>query len=455
MGDPIRNSPESRSPRDKRKRPHEHSDSDNRRRVRRRSDEHGGHGAPLYRESRSRSRTRSPRRSEHLDRRSSRHDEGGTRDSRDGVGHRNEARRQRYNQGSPRRHGASRSRSPTRHRSSHHGRDDTHSSHRHRHHHRPRRTSTPSGRDSAPKLPCGARPLSRSADFDAFRPLFGRYLDIQKQIDIAAIDEREARGRWKSFVNKWNNGELAEGWYRPETFEDARLDLREASNGKRQDSAGGGRNSSTAQTQDIHAPRHEKYDSEEDEDNDDYGPTLPIQDDIDSATGTTKSLSQTKHGPGIPSLSDLTLRRELEATDRDDARALLRHERKADRALQKERLDELAPRADPGSQARRLEKRREARESNAAFAHARSGGGDAMPEIADSELMGGDGDGGGVEEYKRMKRDAERKRTEREVRREEVLRAKREEREERKREIREREAQTVGMLREIARERFG
>ena len=33
--------------------------------------------------------------------------------------------------------------------------------------------------------------------------MFALYLDIQKQIDIEELDEREVKGRWKSFVGKW------------------------------------------------------------------------------------------------------------------------------------------------------------------------------------------------------------------------------------------------------------
>ncbi|KAF7544553.1 hypothetical protein G7046_g9761 [Stylonectria norvegica] len=67
------------------------------------------------------------------------------------------------------------------------------------------------------ELPCGARPLSK-ADLRAFEPLLAEYLSLQKQRDVDAMDDRELRGRWKSFVGKWNRGELAEGWYDPETF---------------------------------------------------------------------------------------------------------------------------------------------------------------------------------------------------------------------------------------------
>ncbi|KAI0187575.1 hypothetical protein EV127DRAFT_344272 [Xylaria flabelliformis] len=409
MSDSIR--AYSRGPsRSERKRLREHDTADERR-VRRRSDE-----CSRSEHRHKRRRSRSPSRLEHRDRRENRRRGDAGHPSHDGK--------------SPHRHTRSRSRSP------HHRRREGHP-------YSSRHDSTASHQRHTPKLPYNARSLSRSIDHDAFRPLFARYLDVQKQIDIARLDEREVRGRWKSFVSKWNNGELAEGWYRPETFEDVMLDTRGANNGpeseRRQKSAYNG------------APDLRSHDTEEGEDDDDYGPILPPQGDLGHAMSTSKSLSQTKHGPGIPTLSDLTLRRELEASDRDDTRALLRQERKADRTLQKERLDELVPRADPSSQARRLEKRREVRDANTSFANAKSS--NEMPDLTDADLMGAND--GGIEEYKRLKRETERKKTEREVKREEILRAKREEREDRIKEYREREAHTVDMLREIAKSRFG
>ncbi|KAI1275560.1 hypothetical protein F5Y07DRAFT_172697 [Xylaria sp. FL0933] len=436
---------DSTSPRSERKRPHEHHDTE-RRRVRRRSDEYH-HGSYVHGR---RSRSRSERRSERPDRRDSYTREtaragdsshthqkhGDVRgDRRHKTGHGDDNARHH--------HTNSRSRSPAcRHRHSH----------RHRSHHSPKASS--SGHNPAPpELPCGARPLSRSADFDAFRPLFARYLDVQKQIDIATLDEREARGRWKSFVSKWNNGGLAEGWYRPETFEDAMLDARGVGDKPEDERRHEPRRDSSTRVAEVDLRRQGtegRDETQDDDDDDDYGPTLPTQD-HGAATSKSSLSSQTKHGAGIPSLSDLTLRRELDASDRDDARALLRHERKADRAAQKERLEELAPRADAGTAARRLEKRREVRDSNAAFANAKAA--NEMAELGEAELLGGEG--GGLEEYKRLKREAERKKTEREIRREEIWRAKKEEREERAREYREREASTVDMLREIAKSRFG
>ncbi|KAI0514897.1 hypothetical protein F5B22DRAFT_207597 [Xylaria bambusicola] len=428
MDDPTLNDRGGEPPRWERKRPHQPHDA-NGRSVRRRIDERGS-----MRERRS----RSPRRPDHSDHRGHtrvgdvshrRHQRSDTRDDRYDAGHRDNARCHTSSR-------SARSRSPTRH----------HDSHHHRSHHAPNASHLNHDRE----LPCNARELSRSADFSTFRPLFARYLDVQKQIDLTTLDEREVRGRWKSFVSKWNNSELAEGWYRPETFEDAALEARGTSNIPETGKGRGGKHSSPAR-QEADLGRQDAKGEDEDDDDDGYGPILPTQDDLDNSTRGANSLSQNKHGPGIPTLSDIALRREHEASDRDDAHELLRHERKADRALQKERLDELVPRADAGTQARRLEKRREVRDANTSFANAKSS--NDVPELADADLMGGDG--GGLEEYKRLKREAERKKTEREVRREEIFRAKKEEREERAREYREREANTIDMLREIAKSRFG
>jgi hypothetical protein len=49
--------------------------------------------------------------------------------------------------------------------------------------------------------------------------LFAEYLDLQKGHDIADLSEDEVKGRWKSFMNKWNRSELAEGWYDPKAKE--------------------------------------------------------------------------------------------------------------------------------------------------------------------------------------------------------------------------------------------
>ncbi|KAI1104949.1 hypothetical protein F4804DRAFT_305538 [Jackrogersella minutella] len=329
----------------------------------------------------------------------------------------------------------SRSMSSTRH----------HHSHHHRHHHRHRQPSMPSSR-TQDELPFGARPLVRS-DLDAFRPLFAQYLEVQKNKEIATMDEREVRGRWKSFVGKWNHGDLAEGWYRPETLDEARqsgIGTSMSAHTEEQDTS-----RETASPLPLIEQEHSGEinskpsgsEQDDDDDDDEYGPTLP------PGSEPPRSSTSTKHGPGIPSRQDLDLRREDAEEDRQQRVSDLRQARRADRALQKARLEELVPRAEPGTRERQLEKRREAGDKMRAFRERSPG-----LEVGEAELMGG---GDGVGELKRLKAVAERRKSEREIRREEEDRARVAEREERIREYRVREEGTMEVLRRIARERFG
>lgn len=110
--------------------------------------------------------------------------------------------------------------------------------------------------------------------------------------------------------------------------------------------------------------------------------------------------------------------------------------------------DEIAPRAEPGTRERQLEKRREAAAANRAFADARGASPEAAPE---AELMG-DSDLGTL---KREKEREQRKKNEREIRREEIMRARAAEREERVQKYREKEKETIGWLQALAKQRFG
>lgn len=51
-------------------------------------------------------------------------------------------------------------------------------------------------------LPLEASALSKH-DFDIYKPMFGLYLEIQKQLILEELSDDEVRGRWKSFVGKW------------------------------------------------------------------------------------------------------------------------------------------------------------------------------------------------------------------------------------------------------------
>ncbi len=248
------------------------------------------------------------------------------------------------------------------------------------------------------------------------------------------MDDREVRGRWKSFVGKWNRGELAEGWYDPDMFQ--RIVAAHPAD----------------DTERVSRPEPERQDERplpveerrqgdayaNDGSDSDYGPTLP-----------SSSRGGPRMGVAIPSKDDLALRDELRAEDRDAARDDLRAERRADRKVQKERLDELVPRAEAGTRERKLEKKREVNDKMRQF---REGSPGAMAAAHDSELMGG---GDSVAELKQRKAEDRRRKTEREIRREELQRAKQEEIDEKRRKWQEREQGTMSMLHELARQRFG
>lgn len=288
-------------------------------------------------------------------------------------------------------------------------------------------------------------------------PLFAYYLDIQKGRDVQAMDERERRGRWKSFVHKWNRGELAEGWYDPEMFERVAREAGEwegAAPAPAQErmvspaAAGYGDGGGVPSGGDtIPSGGANERRGGGDEDDDDYGPPPP--------PGQSDALAGSHHrrGPGIPTMDDLALQREDAASAREQELADLRLARRADRAQQKERLDELVPRAEPGTRERRLEKRALVSEKMRGFKEARGEGG-GVEEVGDGDLMGS----GGADELRALRQQAaaqQRKKTERELRREAEARARMEEREERLREWREREEEKMKGLKELAKARFG
>ncbi|KAK2590369.1 hypothetical protein QQS21_011945 [Conoideocrella luteorostrata] len=300
-----------------------------------------------------------------------------------------------------------------------------HRSHHRRRDHKSRHADVHAKPES---LPYSVRPLSKS-DLRKFQPLFAYYLNIQKQKYLEDMDEREIRGRWKSFVGKWNRNDLAEGWYDPEMFAKCvaeyvppessiqpRGPSKEEPFGEEDMSPPGGPASLSANS-----------------DEDDYGPTLPS--------------SSRRMGAKPATFQDLSLRNELLEEDRESRRQDLRQARKADRVLQKERLDELVPRAEPGTRERKLEKKKETNETMKQFREKSPG-----MEVGDGELMGG---GDELQEYRRMKEKEKEKKSERQVRREEFERARREEMEERRRAWQEKEDGTVSMLRELAKQRFG
>lgn len=192
---------------------------------------------------------------------------------------------------------------------------------------------------------------------------------------------------------------------------------------------------------------HRKADSDEDE----FGPALPKS----QRPLVSDSFTRTKGpGPTIPTTSDVLAHREQLSEDaaltKDRHREDLRQERRLDRKTQLSRLQEIAPRAEAGTKERQLEKKREANASNRSFAASANDAGDV--DLPDADVLGGNDS---IDDLQSMKQQQERKKNEREVRREEIMRARRAEREEKLKGLREKEGRTMEMLKEIARERFG
>ncbi|KAL8779596.1 MAG: hypothetical protein Q9213_006858 [Squamulea squamosa] len=322
-----------------------------------------------------------------------------------------------------------------------------------RHHYRCRSPATPHSKARDARvipatsviLPFQAPPL-RKGDFDEYKPMFGLYLDIQKQLVLDEIDEKEVKGRWKRFVGKWNRGELAEGWYDPDTLRKAQI--------------------STANDSRLSIPTRTASDKgSEDGDGDGYGPALPSN--PDRRIERVRNLKQS--GPTIPNIQDLELQKgrlfldctmgatltvittELDTEESFRDREALHLARRSDRHLQREQLEELAPRATAETKDRQLERKADLRLANNAFAASKTD--TSLADVPETDLMGDDD--AGLAGYKKRKGEEERKRNEREIRRDEILRARRAEREERIQAYKEKEERTMEGLVALAKARFG
>lgn len=130
----------------------------------------------------------------------------------------------------------------------------------------------------------------------------------------------------------------------------------------------------------------------------------------------------------------------------------LRELRRLDRKQQKAQVEEIAPRAEAGTKERMLEKKREKADANRTFASGKTEAG-GVADVPDSDLLGGEDDG--IEGYKKQKREMERKKNERELKREEILRARQAEREQRLQQYKEKEERTMSGLIALAKARFG
>ncbi len=142
---------------------------------------------------------------------------------------------------------------------------------------------------------------------------------------------------------------------------------------------------------------------------------------------------------------------ELNAESSFQDREALRDARKIDRHLQKERLEEIAPCAAAGTKDRQLERRADLRLANNTFAASKTDS--SLAEVPEADLMGDEE--GGLAGYKNRKGEEERKRNEREIRRDEILRARKVERQERIQAYKEKEERTMEGLVALAKARFG
>lgn len=237
-----------------------------------------------------------------------------------------------------------------------------------------------------------------------------------------------------------SGNELAEGWYEPETLGKAQI------------------SSAEDHVHDERMPPHpsdsrQNIDgSDEDEDDDGYGPALPSNN--PSAPSETIAGRSRQSGPSIPKFEDLQLQHEQTHESSLQSLTTLRHAQKAHLQTQKQELEALIPRAAPGTKDRQIERKAELRASNNNFAASKSD--NTFTEMPEADLMGGDDDdGGGLEGFRKKKAEEERKKNDREIRREEILRARKEEREERVRVYREKEEKTMEGLVALARARFG
>jgi hypothetical protein len=281
-------------------------------------------------------------------------------------------------------------------------------------------------------LPYNRKPIDKR-DFKQFEALFANYLDVQKQLDIDEVSADEVRGRFKSFLGKWNRRELSDGWYDPDVQVRAQERFASRPPAAAPKPADVRAIETRQPTEREDGARQDENDDEEDSDG--YGPTLPA--------------SRRAQGVAVPSMQDLQNRRELEREDRENFAADMKYERKQDRKLQKERIEELAPRAAPGTRERQLEKKREKSAVTREFADAKAPGG--VEEVNDADLLGDDGG----DSYKAQLKVQSKRKNEREIRKEEILRARAAEREERLSEHRQKEAKTMEMLRGLAKQRYG
>ncbi|POS87452.1 hypothetical protein EPUL_002164, partial [Erysiphe pulchra] len=281
-------------------------------------------------------------------------------------------------------------------------------------------------------LPYDSHPLVKD-DFKEYKHTFALYLDIQKNKIFEDLDKKELKGRWKSFMHKWNRGELSEGWYDPSTKRKARENAITRISQTLEDAPGV---ATTRRNGKNPAYESESESVDGNQSDQSFGPVLPGQE----IRSKTRRL-----GPTIPSTQDIQVMNEIDTEARIARYNEIKLARKADRNEQKAALDELIPQSMAGTRERQLEKKKELNEKMKSFREKSPG----TADIPDSDLMGDKND---FEFYKKAKQEMERKKNERELRKEAFLRIRVAEREERLREYRIKEEATIGMFKALVKD---
>lgn len=182
---------------------------------------------------------------------------------------------------------SSRSKDRHHHRDRDHDTNERHSRHDHSKHKNPK-----------PVLPLRAQPLSKH-DLAVYKPLFALYLDVQKEIYIEDLDEREVKGRWKSFVGKWNRGELAEGWYDRQTRDKANASFADADEDNAANQPRGQRDQDAGRISPSRRRYRPHHDAEGSSSEDEVGPSAPR---------SLTNHAAARAGPTIPNRDDLDMR---------------------------------------------------------------------------------------------------------------------------------------------------
>ncbi|KAJ2924361.1 hypothetical protein H1R20_g12741, partial [Candolleomyces eurysporus] len=293
-------------------------------------------------------------------------------------------------------------------------------SHRHRSRDRSdeRRSRSP---ERQVELPSGASPLTER-DYFQKSDEFRLWLKEEKSKYFDELSGERARSYFRKFVKAWNRGKLSSKFYRG-------LDPGTLSATSNTSYKWAFASKSNADTSAIRATREAVGAAT-------YG--RAVRDDESSPEPSSSRPSGSRiQGPTLPSVSDITLAKELEAEQEAEAR---KYKRKRDKLEAKERIEDMVGPRPVGREAM-LEKKRAKRENDRAF---RERGDDGL-EADESTLLGG----GDSFQAQIARRDAGKQRYE--AKRSEEVAAM----QERVTARREKEKATMDMFQQLAKQRFG